>query len=86
LEMGVYLCAQADLDCDPAILSFLLLLGRQGLTTLPSFCPLRWVLTNFFLDRVGFKLVILLISASQEGCCCLFIDKHNEGLVMATFK
>jgi hypothetical protein len=79
LEMGVYLCAQADLDCDPAIFSFLLLLGRQGLTTLPSFFPLRWVLTNIFLAKVGFELVILLMSASQEGCCLLFIDKHSEG-------
>jgi hypothetical protein len=75
LEMGVSLCSHDDLDCDPPILSFLLLLGRQ----VPRVFPLRWVLTNFFLARVGFELVILLMSTSQEGCCLLFIDKHNEG-------
>jgi hypothetical protein len=79
LEMVVFLFAQADLDCDPAVLSFLLLLRRQVPTTLPRFFPLRWVLTNFLLARVGFELVILLMSASQEGCCLLFIDKHSEG-------
>jgi hypothetical protein len=40
--------AQASLDYNPPIFCFLLLLGGQVCTTMPSFFPLRWVLKSFF--------------------------------------
>jgi hypothetical protein len=68
----VSLFVQANLDCDPLILSFLLLLRRQAQNTMSSLFPLKFYCLGWH------QTTILLILASQEAVCTRFLNKRNH--------